>query len=539
MDTKTYQTDVAVVGGGIAGIVTTLSLLDQQKKVLIIDRDEPDKFGGLAKESFGGIFFVDSKHQRKLGIHDNVDLAKKDWFSFAEFGENDDLPKQWAQDYIENCTEHVYHYLLNKGIKFFPVVHWVERGLYQPGNSVPRFHMVWGTGYELARVMIHHLKNHPNSNLLNIEFRHKVTDITSAGGKVIGVCGIIEKEEQPFEVKAEKVVLAAGGISGNIDFLKQNWYNPWGKPPEKILNGSHQYADATIHKAAQKQNGKLTHLDRLWMYAAGVHHPSPNKTNHGLSIVPPKSALWVDYSGKRFGPMPLVSAYDTRYLVEQVCKSGYSYSWQIMNWKIAKKELAISGSEFNDAIRDKKILPFLLNILFGNKKLVRNLTTNCVDFVTANSIEELADKMNALNGNDKVDVDALKASIRQYDATIDRGRKYFNDEQLRRIAHLRQYRGDRVRTCKFQKIDDPKTYPLIAVREFVLSRKSLGGLQTNLNCQVMSETDHEPIPNLYAVGETAGFGGGGIHGLRSLEGTFLGTCIYTAQKAANHISGKQ
>ncbi len=534
---KKHQSGCIVVGGGIAGIVTALELLDAGIRVILFDRDTPDRFGGLAKESFGGIFFVDSPLQRKAGIKDSVELAKANWYNFAGFDAGDSLPKRWADSYIENCTDAVYSWLREKGVKFFPVLHWVERGWHHPGNSVPRFHMVWGTGHGLITKLIEKLETHPRRDRLTVLFQHKVAGLTMADGAVTGVYGKDEKTDEDFEAEAPHVVLAAGGIGGNIDLIKKIWGPSVGGAPEKILNGSHRYALGDMHDEVQKIGGRVTNLGKMWNYAAGIHHPSPDRKDHGLSIVPPKSALWLDYRGRRIGPEPLIAGFDTSFLVNAICRQDEKYSWQVMNKKIALKEFAISGAEHNPAIRNKKILPFLMGLLFGNRKLVRDMIDNCVDFVTAFSIDELAEKMNALNGNDKVDVNFLRQSIEEYDGNIDRGKKYFNDDQLRRIMHLRQYRGDRIRICKYQKINDPKAMPLIAIREFILSRKSLGGIQTDLACRVTSSF-HENgaiIKGLYAVGEAAGFGGGGIHGSRALEGTFLGTCIYTARIAAKTI----
>ncbi len=539
-ENQTYQADINIIGGGIAGIVAALELLDQNVRINLFERDEPSSFGGLARWSFGGIFFVDSKHQRKNGIQDSVELAKQDWYNFAEFGRGDAWPKKWADYYIENCTEDVYEWLKSKKLGFFPVVHWVERGLYQPGNSVPRFHMVWGTGFELVKVLMKRLEFHPKRNNLSIFFRHKVEKFIVEKGTVTGVAGKDEEIEKDFKAKATINIVATGGISGNIEEVKKHWDKKLGEPPAKILNGSHQYSDGLLIKAAEKIKANVTHLEKMWNYAAGIHHPTPDKPDHGLSLVPPKSAIWVDHKGKRFGPEPLVSGYDTRFLVEQVCKqkgAENKYSWQVMNKRIAVKELAISGSEFNDAVKKKQFLRFVSTVYFGNKRLIKNLTKNCQDFIVANSLEELVNKMNELTGENKVDLQLLRESIERYDAQIDRGEKFYNDDQLRRIAHLRQYRGDRLRVCNFQKINDKKAFPLVAIREHILSRKSLGGIQTDLEGRVLTnpENGNVPIPGLFAIGESAGFGGGGIHGLRSLEGTFLGGCIFTARKLAAAI----
>jgi len=542
MQKQPSQADVIIIGAGLAGIVTAIELLHQNKKVLILDRDQRENIGGLAKWSFGGMFFSGSPIQKKAGIRDDTTLALKDWNSFAEFDETDTWPKQWAKQFVEGSTPYVYQWLKQYGLSFFPVVHWVERGLYRPGNSVPRFHMVWGTGYELSRVLSTYLLSHPNKAHLQLHFQHRVTELISEEGRVLGAKGVNEADDTPFEALADNVVVATGGINGSIEKVKANWYKPWGEPPEKILNGSHYYAVGDLHDAVDTVCGNVTHLDRMWNYAAGVHHPNPVMPQHGLSLVPPKSALWVNYKGERFGPMPLMTAYDTRYLVERICKEPVKYSWQILNKKIMIKEFAISGSEANDAIREKKLLKFVATILLGNKKLVNKMLDECDDFVVANSVDELAEKMNELAENEYVDKDVLRDAIESYDIQIDRGEKYFNDEQLRRIAHVRKYTGDKVRTCKFQKINDAKAMPLVAIREFILSRKSLGGIQTDLQCRVLGKPDtagiQSPIEGLYAVGEAAGFGGGNIHGFRALEGTFLSSCVYTGRVAAHALTGK-
>ena len=540
---KEYKADVVIAGGGIAGIVAALELLNEGKKVILLDRDTEDQLGGLAKWSFGGMFFVDTPLQRRAGMKDSAELALRDWNSVADFGDEDVLPKQWAKQYVYNCTEHIYNWVTKElGTKFFPVVHWVERGLYGPGNSYPRFHMVWGTGKGLTDDAIRALHNHPKASThLQSFYRHKAEEIVMEHGRAVGISGLDESSNSQFLALGEHIIVATGGMGGNIQKVREHWYKPWGAPPEIILNGSHPYAMGDLHEAVEKVNGNVTHLDWHWHYAAGVRHPRPQWKDHGLSLVPPKSALWLNYRGERFGPNPLITAYDTRWTVEEICKQEKKYSWQVLNMKIMMKEFAISGSESNKAIRDKNLLLFLQHILLGNKELVNDML-NSPDFVTANSIPELVDKMNALEGTDDVKLDAVATSIGRYDEQIARGPKYHNDEQLRRIAHARQYRGDKVRTCKFQAINDPKAMPLIAIRESILSRKTLGGIQTDLECRVMSIPNNgtqEAIPGLYAIGEAAGFGGGGLHGKGALEGTFLGGCVLTARIAAKTVVGKR
>ena len=534
-----YTSDVVIVGGGIAGITAAIELLNLDKKVILFDRDAKKNFGGLAKESFGGMFFVDTPQQRRAGIKDTPELALKDWHSVAKFTDDDIWPKKWAKTYVYNCTFQVYDWLKQQGIKFFPVVNWVERGLFTPGNSYPRFHIVWGTGFELSNVLVNKLTSHPKASThLQLFFRHKVDKIITDNGRIAGIAGIDEETGSQFEAEAKSTLIASGGIGGNLELVRKHWYKPWGEPPEIILNGAHKFGLGDMHYEVQNHNGNITHLDKMWPYAAGVHHPKPRKELHGLSLIPPKSALWLDYTGKRFGPMPLMTAYDTRYIVEKVCEQKKKYSWQILNLKIAYKEFAISGSESNKAIKEKKLFGFLKTILFGGKKLVNEMLDTCEDFLVADTVDELVNKMNALTGTNDVSLENVKSAIGDYDANIDRGPKFHNDDQLRRIAHARQYRGDKVRTSKFQKIVDSKAMPLIAIREFILSRKTLGGIQTNLNSEVLDK-EGNPIQGLYSVGEAAGFGGGGMHGQGALEGTFLGGCVLTGRMAAYAIAEKK
>ncbi len=534
---RTYKSDVVVIGGGLAGICAALELLDAGKSVTILDRDGEENFGGLAKESFGGIFVVGSREQQRAGFQDSPRQAYDDWCAFAEFGVDDHWPRRWAEAYTGRCHDEVYLWLKARGITFFPVPHWIERGLHTPGNSLPRFHIVWGTGRELAVQLIKRLRNHANAARLTLHFGHRVEAFTRLMGEISGCSGQLEAGGEPFEAFGDAILVAAGGINGNLERVRQNWHADWRTPPQTLLNGSHRYADGMLHDAVGKVGGNVTHLDKMWDYAAGVRHWNPRKPNHGLSLVPPRTALWVDWRGQRFMP-PLLTGYDTRDLVTRVCATERQYSWQILNRKIALKELGISGAEFNPSIRDKKKLSFLRDLLFGNRWLVDQLTTHCEDVVVAGTLPALVEKMNALQGdqgNDGVDIEVLAAALTKYDAQIARGPAHYEDEQLQRIAYLRQWKGDRIRTCKSQRILDDKALPLIAIRESIISRKSLGGIQTDLDSRVLDSAG-QPIPRLYAAGEATGFGGGGSHGLRALEGTFLGCCVLTGRIAGQSIA---
>jgi len=526
------QTDVVVVGAGIAGIVAAYELLNRGRRVLLLDRDVEENLGGLAKESFGGLWFAGTPLQRKYGIHDSTSLGLADWLSFGEFGPGDRWPRAWAEAYVERSVPEVYDWLREHDVEFMPMPMWVERGLHVPGNSVPRWHIVWGTGHVLATTLARHLLAHPAHDLLQCRYGHRVDTLVTTDGRVSGCRGIVESSGEEFEIAAEAVIVAAGGINGDIDRVRANWHADWSRPPEVILNGSHKFADGRLHDAAQRIGASVTHLDWQWNYAAGVRHWRPRKPGHGLSLVPPKSALWLNWRGERIGPMPLVTGYDTHDLVAQVCRQDRAYSWQLLNRKIALKELAISGAEFNPAFRDRKRLRVARDLLLGNRWLYDELVANCEDMVIADTLPELVERMNDLVGDGSVDLDAVTEAATRYDQRIALGPRFHNDEQLRRIEFARRWTGDRLRTCKFQPILERKAGPLVAIREFIISRKSMGGLQTDLESRVLNQRG-QPVPGLFAAGEAAGFGGGGMNGKRGLEGTFLGGCVF-----GGRIAGK-
>jgi predicted oxidoreductase len=493
--------------------------------------------GGLALWSFGGMFFVDSPEQRKNGIKDSVDLAMRDWVRYGELDPADVWPYRWAEAYVNRCTEEVRGWLAERDVSLFRAVNWTERGYFIPGNSVPRFHIVWGTGEGIVKPLITRLEAYEKTGRLQLHFEHKVDALTQEAGRVVGCHGT--GSTGSFEARGDAVVIAAGGIAGDHDKVREVWpRDQWGEPPEPMLNGSIPEADGRLLERAAELGANITHLEKMWNYAAGVRHWAPLFPNHGLSLVPAKSPVWVNYQGRRFVDPPLVGAYDTLMLIDQVCREKKKYSWQVMNRKIANKEFAVSGAEFNPAVRDKKLFAFILRLLKGNGEQVQEFIDHCPDFVTAGSVTELAEKMNALTGTNDVDARQLERDIADYDENIARGPKFQNDDQLRRIAHVRQYLGDRLRTCNMARIVDPDAMPLIAIRMQILTRKSLGGIQVDLDAKVL-DTSGNAIPNLFAVGEACGFGGGGMHGKRALEGTFLGGCVYSGRVAARAINSGQ
>jgi uncharacterized protein len=577
--------DVIVVGAGLAGLVSTLELLRSGHSVLLLDRCEPQEIGGLAREAFGGMFMVDSPEQRRSRIPDTEALALEDWLRIAEFDPEDTWPRRWAEQYVTRARDDVGGWLRQIGVKFFPVVNWAERGNFGDGNSVPRFHLTWGTGKALVQAVWGAIESHPRRSALDLRLRSRVTGLIVEDGQAVG-CRVIAERTPPrarggatqtedttpsaernprdegrnavgqtkpvavpslddYEVRAGKaVVIAAGGIGGNLELVRREWPSErLGPAPEKLLMGSHYYADGALHDEVRRLGGHVTHLSRMWNYADAVRHPKPQREHHGLKLIPPRSGVMLNPDGRRYGPVPVMPTFDAYSALERMCEDERKYSWLICNFKIAKRELDVSGSQHNPHLRQKRLLPFLLGVVLGKPLLVRHFLDGSPDFVSAGSLEELAAKMNdvtaELTGERAIDPAVLEREIGRYDATIARGKGLFNDDQLRRIGQLRNWRGDRLRTSRFQRIVDPKAMPLLAIRLQPMARKSLGGIQTDLGCRVLGGQSDEPIPGLYAVGEAAGFGGGGVHGKRSLEGTFLGGCVFTGRLAAATIAGAE
>jgi predicted oxidoreductase len=537
-DGSAQRADVVVIGAGIAGLVTALELLNHGRDVVLLDRCEPGEVGGLAREAFGGMFMVDTPEQRRAKIDDSFELALEDWLRIAEFDEDDVWPRRWAEQYVARARDEVGGWLRQNGVWFFPVVNWAERGVYGDGNSVPRFHLTWGCGKGLVDGVWGSIERHSRRRSLDLRLRSRVTGLIEEDGRVTG-CRVATEDGGPgYELAADAVVIAAGGVGGNLDIVRREWPGDLGPAPESILMGSHYYADGAMHEEVQRLGGNVTHLSRMWNYCDAVRHPEPRRPLHGLKLIPPRSGLLLEPNGRRYGPVPVMPTYDNYFALERMREKGHEYSWLVCNWRIARRELDVSGSQHNPSIREKRMGRFLLGVVLGKPTLVRHFAERCPDFVTADSLPELARRMEEVTGDGALDAETMEREVRRYDDTIARGKGLWNDDQLRRIAQLRNWRGDRLRTAKFVRITDPKAGPLMAIRLQIMARKSLGGIQTDLACRVLRPGD-EPIPGLYAVGEAAGFGGGGLHGKRSLEGTFLGGCVFTGRVAAAAIAGTE
>ncbi len=528
----TIKYDAIIIGAGIAGLTAALGLAKQNKQILILDAQDESLIGGLARNAFGGMALIGTPEQKRNGIVDNAEIALKDWYSFAHFSSDDIYPKQWAKLYVERSYQDVYCYIKALGIKFLPAVNWVERGLFSGGNSVPRYHIIWGTSLELVNKTLEAIAPFKNKNI-HFNFNCKVTElITNNDSSAKKITGCKSKHDNYF---ANNIIISTGGFTGNLAKVKQNWPKHWASAPDTMLNGTHPSCDGFMHEVVSSLGGKLTHLDKMWNYAAGIPHPFPKFEQHGLSLIPCKSALWLDSYGKRIGPDPLITGFDTHYLCQRMAEQTSGYAWQVLNWKIASKEFAISGAEHNPMIRDKKLLNLLKETLLGNHRLVKQMQDESDHFIVANTVNELAKKMNTLTDSNDIDIACLQESLDDYDEILNRPENQWNDDQIRRIEHARKWKADKLRTCKPHPLQDEKHGPLIAIKISLISRKSLGGIQTNIDSQVM-DNDDKVIDGLFAIGEAAGFGGGGANGKKSLEGTFLSGCILSAQQATKYIN---
>jgi len=544
--------DAIVVGAGLAGLVATAELADAGKKVLLLDQEPEASLGGQAWWSFGGLFLVDSPEQRRMGIKDSRELAWQDWLGSAGYDREDDEDywgKKWAEAYVDFASGENRKWLYEMGVRFFPVVGWAERGGYTAeghGNSVPRFHIVWGTGPGLVKPFEDRVRHATGKGLADYRPRHRVNELLQENGAVIGVSGDIlipstvargEASSREvigqFEFHSKAVVVTSGGIGGNHEMIRNNWPARLGKAPKHMISGVPEHVDGRMLAITEKAGGRIVNRDRMWHYTEGIKNWNPVWPMHGIRILPGPSSLWLDAKGNRF-PAPNFPGFDTLGTLEAILKSGYDYSWFILTQKMIEKEFALSGSEQNPDLTEKSIKKVLARILPGPTATVKAFMDKGEDFVIANTLAELVDGMNKLAGNHLLILEEIERQILARDREIDN--KFTKDLQITAMRGARQYLGDKlIRVAPPHKILDPKMGPLIAVRLHIVSRKTLGGLQTDLSGRVLDLLGN-PVPGLYAAGEVSGFGGGGIHGYRSLEGTFVGGCLFTGRQAGRALA---
>ncbi|MGW9070392.1 FAD-binding dehydrogenase [Streptomyces yangpuensis] len=541
----TYDADVIVIGAGLAGLVATAELVDAGRKVILLDQEPERSVGGQAHWSFGGLFLVDSPEQRRMRIKDSRDLALQDWLGTAGFDREEDAwPRRWAEAYVDFAAGEKRPWLHARGVRFFPVVGWAERGGYDAnghGNSVPRFHITWGTGPGLVEPFERRVREGVARGLVRLAFRHRVTGLAATAGAVDTVTGeILEPSDAvrgtassreatgSFTLRAQAVIVTSGGIGGNHDLVRAQWPARLGTPPERMLSGVPAHVDGLMLGIAEAAGASHINKDRMWHYTEGIQNWDPIWAKHGIRILPGPSPLWLDATGKRL-PVPLFPGFDTLGTLDHIMKTGHDHTWFVLNQRIIGKEFALSGSEQNPDLTGRSVRDVINRARQAVPGPVKAFMDNGADFVVERDLSALVRGMNAVTKEDLLDEATVRREIVARDREI--ANPFTKDLQVTAIHGARRYLGDKlIRTAAPHRILDPKAGPLIAVRLSILTRKSLGGLETDLSSRVLAGTG-EPLPGVYAAGEAAGFGGGGVHGYRALEGTFLGGCIFSGRAA--------
>ncbi|HLT83215.1 MAG TPA: FAD-binding dehydrogenase, partial [Phototrophicaceae bacterium] len=538
--------DAVVVGAGLAGLVATAELVDAGRRVVLVDQEPLTNLGGQAYWSFGGLFLVDSPEQRRMGVKDSTDLAWQDWLGTAGFDRpREDLwPERWARAYVDFAAGEKRAWLHSLGVRFFPVVGWAERGgglAAGPGNSVPRFHIVWGTGPGVVAPFARQVRAAVDAGLVRLAPRHRVTRLLTDGGAVTGVAGDVLVPDDAergvatgrdvvgdFELRAGAVVVASGGIGGNGELVRRWWPESLGTPPGRMLTGVPAYVDGSMLEVAAEAGVSVVNRDRMWHYTEGVENHAPVWPGHGIRILPGPSSLWLDALGRRLPP-PLFPGFDTLATLRHLRSTGHDHSWFVLTERIIEKEFALSGSEQNPDLTGKDVRKLLERLRPGPPGPVTAFMERGPDFVVADSLEELVAGMNRLAPEAPLDLDVVAAEVRARDRALDN--EFTKDAQVTALRQARAYRGDRlIRVAAPHRLLDPEAGPLVAVKLHVLTRKTLGGIETDLEGRALDGAG-TPVPGLFATGEAAGFGGGGMHGYRSLEGTFLGGCLFSGRQA--------
>lgn len=546
MTKKPLSTDVLVIGWGLAGLVAASEALDAGKRVIVIDQEPRTNLGGQAWWSFGGLFLIDSPEQRRMGIRDSHALASQDWFGNAAFDRPEDhWPRRWAEAYLEFAAGEKRAWLRERGVSFFPVVGWAERGgsgALGPGNSVPRFHITWGTGPGVVAPFIAAVEQGEREGHLTVLPRHRVTELLTTDGAVTGARGSIlastpaargvETSREivgDFEIAATATIVSSGGIGGNHDLVRAAWPERLGTPPTHMLTGVPSYVDGSMQAVTQAAGGRLINGDRMWHYVEGITNWDPVWPSHGIRILPGPSSLWLDATGTRL-PGPLFPGFDTLGTLAYLRQTGHDHSWFITSRQIVEKEFALSGSEQNPDLTGKDLSLLLKSRLAkGPTGPVQSFLDEGADFIVENDLESLLEQMRRHSGGELLDIDHVRREVVARDLEIEND--FTKDAQIGMLRSMRAYRGDKlIRTASPHRLQDPSAGPMIAVKLHVLTRKSLGGINTDLDGRALGP-DGEPIVGLFAAGEASGFGGGGVHGYRALEGTFLGGCLFSGRQA--------
>ena len=541
------SSDAIVVGAGLAGLVAAAELVAAGRRVTILDQEPEASLGGQAWWSFGGLFFVDSPEQRRMGIRDSLELARHDWLGSAGFDRDDDdhWGRQWAEAYLQFAAGEKRAWLRERGVSFFPVVGWAERGgdtATRHGNSVPRFHITWGTGPGILEPFVAAVRRGVDSGLVTLKFRHRVDELVVENGAVVGVRGSVLAPDGgersvasnreiigEFDERAGATIVASGGIGGNHDLVRAQWPARLGTAPTHLLSGVPAHVDGRMLGISEAAGAHLVNGDRMWHYVEGITNYAPVWAHHGIRILPGPSSLWLDATGRRL-PVPLFPGFDTLGTLTHLRTTGYDHSWFVLTQAIIEKEFALSGSEQNPDLTGRSVRELLRQRLGkGATEPVEAFKEKGEDFVVADTLDALLDGMQAASPEVAIDRDRVRLEVEARDGQL--GNAFAKDAQLTAIRQARHYRGDRlIRVAKPHRLLDPAAGPLIAVKLHVLTRKSLGGIQTDLQSRAL-DASGAPIAGLFAAGEASGFGGGGVHGYRSLEGTFLGGCLFSGRAA--------
>jgi predicted oxidoreductase len=543
--------DVIVVGAGLAGLVATAELADAGKRVLLLDQEPAASLGGQAHWSFGGLFLVDSPEQRRLRVKDSLELARQDWLGTAGFDRPEDhWPRQWAEAYLQFAAGEKRSWLRAQGIRFFPVVGWAERGGYTAtghGNSVPRFHIVWGTGPGVVEPFARRVADAAARGLVDVRHRHRVDGLLVTDGAVTGVRGaLLETSDAPrgtassrtevgdFELSAQAVVVTAGGLGANHDLVRRNWPARLGPVPDTLLSGVPEHVDGRMLGITQDAGASVVNPDRMWHYTEGVTNWDPVWARHGIRILPGPSSLWLDATGHRL-PVPLFPGFDTLGTLAHIGTTGHQHTWFLLTRKIIEKEFTLSGSEQNPDLTNRDLKLLLTRVRAGAAAPVQAFLDHGEDFVSARTLPELVAAMNRVTGDTPhLDLATVEREVVARDREI--ANTFSKDLQVTAVRQARTFLGDKlIRVAAPHRLLDPDAGPLIAVRLSVLTRKTLGGLETDLSARVL-RPGGAVLPGLYAAGEVAGFGGGGMHGYRSLEGTFLGGCLFSGRTAGRALA---
>jgi predicted oxidoreductase len=547
----TEEADAIVVGAGLAGLVATAELADAGRKVILLDQEPEASLGGQAFWSLGGLFLVDSPEQRRLRIHDSHELALQDWLGTAGFDRpEDEWPRRWAEAYVDFACGEKRAWLHSQGVRVMPNVGWAERGGYGAighGNSVPRFHLTWGTGPGVLEPFLRRVREAQQRGAVELRFRHKVDEIRVRGGAVDGVAGEVLEPSSvargqessrvasgSFEIGAGAVVVTSGGIGGNHELVRSNWPQRLGEPPRRMISGVPHHVDGRMIEIAQKAGGNVINPDRMWHYVEGIRNWDPIWPMHGIRIIPGPSSLWLDATGRRL-PVPLFPGFDTLGTLAHIVRTGEDHTWFLLTQKIIEKEFALSGSEQNPDITGRSIRAVLRDRLGGGAtEPVEAFKRHGADFVVERDLRALVDGMNRLTDEPLLDFAQVEAEVVARDREMDN--PYSKDMQVTAIHGARRFLPDRLsRIAAPHKLLDPGAGPLIGVKLHILTRKTLGGLETDLRGRVL-DLKGDPLPGLHAAGEAAGFGGGGMHGYRALEGTFLGGCLFSGRSVGRALA---